>query len=416
MCFLTRPHAKPETFIGNKSELMSYIPKFILNIVDNFSIKNIASWFQDLLNYLIAPRKFVLTYNSKTLENQISQLIFYVCLNCLSYFIFGAGQTQHELYRYISVILFTSVPFIILNVTTFFIVSKNEFSLWKIISYIFIGNLIFFIPMPFFLHLYIDNENYIFMFTVNILLLLMFLYFLIIIWFGFFNRAQKKIWGIIMNIFLFNTFYLAVGLSITDSFSKSNESSMDPIIDELNKHGQRIEFATVKIISFKSVREIATNSKSYYLEISINDTISNIDENGIKKLYGSFKKNQKYLNREIPKMHFERNKQIFESIKLYNKDLESFLENPKNQITEIERTNYKYKQSDKIEFVTDNCIISKSLSKNLDKFNYQLNELETAKDFSSSPITIVEKLLTPAYFVTEKLNLGTGKSVQFLIK
>lgn len=395
---------------------MSYIPKFILNIVDSFSIRNIASWFKDLLHYLIAPRKFVLTYNSKTLENQISQLIFYICLNCLAYFIFGAGQTQHELYRYISVILFTSVPFIILNLSTFFIVSKNEFSLWKMVSYILIGNLIFFIPVPFFLHLYIENENYSFMFIVNIFFLLMFLYFLIFIWFGFFNRILKIFSAIVLNIFLFNVFYLVVGLSIKDSFSKANESSMDPIVDEFNKHGQKIEYSTAKIISYKSVRETATNIDSCYLEISINDTITNIDENGIKKLYGSLKKNQKYLNQEIPKMYFQRNKQMFESIKLYNKDLELFLKNPEKHISEIERTNYKYQKSHKIEFVTDKYIISKSLSKNLEKFNSKLKELEDAKDFASFPMTIVEKLLTPTYFVAEKFNLETDKSVQFLIK
>lgn len=181
---------------------MDFVPKFITDKIGNFKIVNAASWLGEIIIYLSNPRKFRKLYQSRELEIQISQIIFLCALDALITFTLGAGDSYKPVYRLIFLIFITTIPFIVINILSFSIVSKSMFKFWDIISYIIIGNLIFFFPAIIFLHLFIENENYVFQLLANICIAIAVIYYLFIIWIAFTSSIKKILLGCFINILL----------------------------------------------------------------------------------------------------------------------------------------------------------------------------------------------------------------------
>ena len=209
---------------------MEFIPKFINDIINTYSIENVITWLKEMCLFVLKPKKFISIYHSKKINGQINQLIFYSLVLIFVYFTFDYGSNSQEFYKLLFIVFFISLPFILINCASFSILLNSSFKFWNIFSFVYLAWLIFFIPSLILSYCFIRTENYTFYFLSNVFTLLGTIYSLFIVWNIFSNSILKIISGYILNILCLNIMFLLLAIIVRDSHS--NVTDMDPIINE----------------------------------------------------------------------------------------------------------------------------------------------------------------------------------------
>lgn len=384
-----------------------------LNIFEElkkFKIADIAVWLKEILLFIFKPSKFGTIFFSKNIVQQVEQILFYTILNLLIYFIVGSEKSAQMLGRSLMIIMLTAIPYMVMNFISFLII-KRSISFWNICSYIIITQLIFFIPINISLHLFFENENFIFIFIMNIFFCLAFYYNFFIIWFSLTTPLITKIIGCISNIILLNIFLLILGLTAFDSYSTVNSTSYS-VADEFNNNAKVINFRG-KIEVFKVITDIGSNDSIYVLSYKHNDTLRDFRFDNISEVLKDDKRNIKTIDSIMSKLNYKRNKEIFNFLRNHYRDKSIYFNNQKKL---IEVTRYRDSKSKLIVAYENKYKVDKELSLNINKFFEARDELEHSNEISRYPLDAINYLATPLNYIEDRYFIDTGKTLNVIIK
>jgi hypothetical protein len=387
---------------------MELIPKFLKNIIDDFKLENIIQWVEEVFIFLFKPQKFVTQFYSKEIKFQIHQIIFYTLTLLIFFFTFSNGSTPKEYYRFLFIVLFISVPFIIINFASFAILSKMTVKYWKVFSFIYITWTIFFIPILMFLSLFVMTENYSFYFISNVFSTIAVIYSLFIIWSVFVNSIFKIILGNITNIFFLNVLFLILGFVLRDPHS--NTKNLDPIINEFESYTSGIKSFSGEPYSFKQEFDFKNKGVKNSIGFIQNDTLEYHDDESIAFLRKLYKKNIHYIDSIKSKIHFERNKEMFSDLAEHYKLIDSYFDYPQCDtcLVSVEKT-FNRKDSSLIKYKRE-FIIDKPYFKHFNSYKKRLDDIVDANEYATSPQLLFDFLLKPLQYLVEFMDWDTERT------
>ena len=389
---------------------MSVVSKSIEGIISKFTIKKISNWLKDIIIFILKPVRFQNEFNIKSREDQVIQIGFYALINVLAYFTFGAGQSYQNSFKLVFLIAIFSIPFVLINLFSFGLVYRFKFDIWAVVRYVFISTLIFFFPILIFQYAFISTENYTFLFLSNFCLLLLKVFNFFIIHSSYHKSIFRTFLGISLNIIILNILVFALGFFIVDSFSKSE--SRDPIILEYNFYAKNISGVGIHPHNLIEWKNQENSIKERIFGFKKGDSLEFFALNSMKYIEDTAKVKIKYLDSIIPKLHFERNKQIFKELRLYFIEISS-IENVLKDKRLVKNTIYQDSISKEIFSTSQEYLIDKIESQYIRNFNKKLEEYRDLEDYAYSPLNFLELLLYPLDFIINLFDIESVEIVTF---
>lgn len=387
-------------------------PKFIIDIIDNYTINNIVSWSKELFIFFIQPKKFFINFNNKIKDEQLKQLIYYIILNLIIVFIVADYTKINEPIKTFFSILFFSFPFLITNSLIFFILSKKTFSLWKIVSFLLLTLTILTIPMIIFMKIFIDNENYSFYFLSNLCAVIMLLYMLFLIWHILLQSTLKIFLGYTLNILFLNLLVFFIGFIFQDSYSK--DSSLDPIVNEFNSIGSKIKNVNGKPYSYIERVNILEDGIQKEISYNVNGKIEYYDITDIAFIKNTLLQNVNYIDSTIPTLTFERNKSAYSDLSKYFGLMNSYFDNTPCD-TCLQRYQIINRDIDstiidiKLEYIIDSTYLLPLVS-----FENKTNEIIRLNEYAASPFIIYNFIFKPIKLCRSFLGFDNSTKVVYI--
>ncbi len=384
---------------------MENLPKFLLQILEQFRIKNLIFWLSDLIVFLFKPKKFIKRFFRQKIKNQIIQLVFYTGILLLTYLIFFSFTDYLPVFRMFYMILLLTVPFVIINSFSFFVLHRKKFNLWKVFSFVYLSLTIFIIPSLILLKFFFLTENFSFVFFSNLCFVIALLYIMFFIWNTFSKSSIRIIGGYILNIIGLNLLFLVMGLVMRDPYSKL--SSFDPIINEYNEYGKNIMNIRGKPYSLVEKTNMLDQTVVQGINFIDNDTLIHYDNAGLIIFRDNLRNNIKYIDSIKPALIFNRNKEIFSDLLMYSEVINDYFDTSPNSNYLIDEVVYISEIDSTVLMRKKEFIIEDKYFFHLDNYNKKLEELLDAIEYSTHPFIIYDFLLAPLKWSIDYFGIKT---------
>lgn len=392
---------------------MDLLPKFLKDIIDNFNLEQVVLWIKEIFIFLFKPQKFVTLFYQQSIKKQINQLIFYTGLLLLTFFSFGYGNSQQQFYKQLFIVFFISIPFVLINLCSFYFLSKIRSNVWKVFSFIYISWTFFLIPILVFSYIFLKTENYSFLFLSNAFNSIATIYSLFLIWSVFSDSILRIIFGYVLNIFLLNIFFLLIALVFRDPYS--NTKNLDPILNEYEITFSQIKSFSGEPYSFR--QSVNYEEKKIQNEIGFldNDTLKYYGDEHIRILRNLYNNNIKYIDSVKPKLIFNRNREMVSDLSNHFKVMNSYFDYyPCDTCLVKHKKIIRRKDSVVIE-VTKEYLIDKPYHKNYNMYQNKIDKIIKGNEYGTSPQLLLEFLLKPLDLLAEQMEWYTGETSSILI-
>jgi hypothetical protein len=204
---------------------------------------------------------------------------------------------------------------------------------------------------------------------------------------------------------------LILGLTTFDSYSSAGTTTFS-IADEFNNNAATLTY-TGKIEEFKTTTNLALKDSVYLVSYRYEDTLRNFQFDNLKQILEFNNKNVKTLDSLIPKLYFNRNKEIFKVLNNHYRNNSIYLTNEKKL---LKITRYYDPINKLILGYTNTYKVDKELTIYADKFISARDELEHSNETSKLPLNAINYLASPLYLIADKYFKDTGKTVEIILK
>ena len=205
-----------------------------------------------------------------------------------------------------------------------------------------------------------------------------------------------------------------LGLFTHDSYSKSEIN--DPIINEYNTYAEKIIGLNGKPSKFIELIDLDSQTKDIFIGYSREDTLQFYGRESIKFIRENAKKNQNYLDSVIPKMHFQRNKEIYNNLKSHFNALDLYFDSKPCDTCLVKETVYKDSTDNSIFLIKKEYSIDKNNSKHLEEFEKKRQKLYELEEYAYSPNRLLEILFYPTDFIVYLFDLKTDEEVTIMVR
>ncbi|OHC84742.1 MAG: hypothetical protein A2546_00100 [Sphingobacteriia bacterium RIFOXYD2_FULL_35_12] len=378
------------------------LPKFIINIINDFKIENVLSWLKELATFYILPIHFFKSLFRKDYKLQVYQIVFYTALAiCLNIVLWKTELVDN--YKTIFSLILLGIPFIITNVLSVLIVGRSKSHLWTIFSFVYLVWLLLSIPSFVLLNLFVSTENYSFYFLSNLLMVLAFLFALFLIWHVLFNSLRKIVGGYVLNLLFLNLSYVIFSLIFFDSYSKT--SSNDPIINELTEHLNEVKNFQGVPYTFVEESNPKLSYRNYKLSLINNDTLLYYNKNNTDFYRERSKENSLYLDSLNKIVKFNRNKEILSELSKFYKNISTYFKYPPCDTCLVKHVVYRSKTDSSIVLDRKEFIIDEPYIRPYRNFERKMEELSELNDFATSPCLAIGFLMRPIRYIVSLLGL-----------
>lgn len=390
------------------------LPKFLNDIIDNFSIDKIFTWIKETILFFIFPKKFFKFFFEKPNNEQNIQIIFYTSLNVLFLWILLNTMELRDISRFILSLLIFTFLLIIPTSIIFLILNKSEFNLRKIFIFNYLSWLLFSFPTIFFFNLFIRTESYSFYFLSTLINVVSFLFSIFVVWRVFFDRILKIILGCVLNILLLNILFFLSFFIIIKIDPHSNKIISDPIIDELTETLNNVQIFAGSPYRFIDGINIKNRDRSYEMLFLHDNVITSITDNDIFIYEDLAKKNAKYLDSVTAKLNFSRNKEILNLLSIYLKKMSKYSDEISCDTCLIRDVISRDLKDSTIRIEQKEYIIEDQYKSPYIEFDSKEKELIKASEYANSPNYINMILFKPAIFLLKKAGVTKkGFSIAF---
>lgn len=374
-------------------------------LTNKINLNQVFSFFEDLFLFYFKPLKFFRIFNSKTSMEKTKQACFYIFIFIsLGSLLFPIPLFQ--IYRFVTsnLLQFLEITIVLLlsNFSLYYITNNKT----NISNIIFFSLLFNFLYIPFYIIFYclfLNYENYLYLYASNIIILLLFIIITIFFSIIFYTKFKHILISIILTIIFLNIvssikIYIQLQGMLT-GFSTSN----DPIVierynllDKINSRDEIIPFGIPKYTYLFQGKDTIT-------QIVFDDKHSSYKHDS-KKYKKLLIVNQQRADSLLSNAKFIRNKvylrKISDVITIFRSQVD-FKELSESKHKIVTKYQYGYdKHKMKRFFTKDNERIYFSSKPEIDTFTYNV----TVVSFPDYPLIHANNLFDEKFSLIEKSN------------
>jgi len=308
-----------------------------IDIISKISVQKIVGYISDIVLIFISPRIFFKSFNVKTPEDKLLQIVFYVLFYSSAYLIFDEKESFNSTIKWLIILtLYSSFTVLILIISnlilsTFFKAPKIriiDIVIYDLIAVIFFELIIDFLETAF---EFAQADEFIFI--ANTIRVYGFFYLLVISQSVFYDRRKHIFLGILMTWIIANIADRSYEKIISEEFADLFIGGMDSAAEE---------FSSIDVMSKGNISlnpaMIYTSNYGEDIKFFENDTLKNN-----KKLYfkpapkqlqkfisetntyiKSIKRKVDFLNKEKGKLKYRRNREAIDAYLVYYKRVLDF--------------------------------------------------------------------------------------------